>query len=240
MSYTPYYPNGWQSGKAGGTPITPAALQHMENGIKNSAPAGFGLGVGSYTDPSTSFASKGQLDTFDGNGFFAYRNQDDPIVAGELDTSYVYGVQYQYSSNHLKQTAVCVYSGDVIERIKVDGAWRNWEYARPMCYTGKEYRLTERYVGKAVYTKLINCGEVASGLKTVSISLGATNLIRYSAQYVGNDGKLRLIPWLDQTSYPTHFIGVGVQNNNVYINAGTAYGDTDIGTLYLQVWYTKF
>ena len=33
MAYTPYYPGGWQSGESGGTPITPAALNNMENGI---------------------------------------------------------------------------------------------------------------------------------------------------------------------------------------------------------------
>ena len=33
MAYTPYYPGGWQSGSEGGTPITPPALNNMENGI---------------------------------------------------------------------------------------------------------------------------------------------------------------------------------------------------------------
>lgn len=33
MAYTPYYSGGWQSGEQGGTPITPAALNNMENGI---------------------------------------------------------------------------------------------------------------------------------------------------------------------------------------------------------------
>jgi len=33
MAYTPYYSGGWQSGEEGGTPITPAALNNIENGI---------------------------------------------------------------------------------------------------------------------------------------------------------------------------------------------------------------
>ena len=36
MSYSPYYPSGWQTGEAGATPITPAALNYVENGIKNA------------------------------------------------------------------------------------------------------------------------------------------------------------------------------------------------------------
>ena len=37
MAYTPYYSGGWQTGEEGGTPITPAALNHMEAGIEASA-----------------------------------------------------------------------------------------------------------------------------------------------------------------------------------------------------------
>ena len=33
MAYTPYYPGGWQAGEAGETPVTPAALNNMEDGI---------------------------------------------------------------------------------------------------------------------------------------------------------------------------------------------------------------
>lgn len=32
-SYTPYYSGGWQSGEEGNTPITPDALNHMDEGI---------------------------------------------------------------------------------------------------------------------------------------------------------------------------------------------------------------
>lgn len=33
MAYSKYYPNGWKSGEVGATPITPEALNNMENGI---------------------------------------------------------------------------------------------------------------------------------------------------------------------------------------------------------------
>lgn len=36
MSYERYYPNGWQSGQSGGTPITPEALNHIEDGLKQT------------------------------------------------------------------------------------------------------------------------------------------------------------------------------------------------------------
>lgn len=33
MAFTPYYPGGWQSGEEGGTPITPAALNHYDDAL---------------------------------------------------------------------------------------------------------------------------------------------------------------------------------------------------------------
>lgn len=53
MAYTPYYSGGWQSGEEGGTPITPAALNHMEDGIAAAAPAADGASW-TYTSNNTS------------------------------------------------------------------------------------------------------------------------------------------------------------------------------------------
>ena len=39
MAYKPYYPGGWQQGAAGGTPMTPEALQHFDDGIAAALPA---------------------------------------------------------------------------------------------------------------------------------------------------------------------------------------------------------
>lgn len=39
MSYKPYYEGGWQSGETGATPITPDALNHMEQGIQGALAA---------------------------------------------------------------------------------------------------------------------------------------------------------------------------------------------------------
>jgi hypothetical protein len=36
--YNPYYENGWQSGETGKTPITAAALNNMEEGIRAAHP----------------------------------------------------------------------------------------------------------------------------------------------------------------------------------------------------------
>ena len=46
MAYTPYYPNGWQSGEEGATPITPDALNYMERGIQEALPLSGGTLTG--------------------------------------------------------------------------------------------------------------------------------------------------------------------------------------------------
>ena len=46
MAYTPYYSEGWQSGEDGDTPITPAALNHMEDGIVAALPSSGGTVTG--------------------------------------------------------------------------------------------------------------------------------------------------------------------------------------------------
>lgn len=40
---------------------------------------------------------------------------------------------------------------------QLDG-WRPWEWVNPPMMAGVEYRTTERYMGKPVYTKLVDCG----------------------------------------------------------------------------------
>lgn len=46
MAYTPYYSGGWQNGEEGSTPVTPAALNNMENGIGAALPKSGGTMTG--------------------------------------------------------------------------------------------------------------------------------------------------------------------------------------------------
>lgn len=68
MSYEPYYSGGWKSGDSGGTPITPAALNHFDEGIAAALPADkliavygapidFDAGVGYYENSAITASS---------------------------------------------------------------------------------------------------------------------------------------------------------------------------------------
>lgn len=44
-----------------------------------------------------------------------------------------------------------------------DGMWGPWEWVNPPMELGVEYRTTERYLGKPVYAKAVDCGQIADG-----------------------------------------------------------------------------
>lgn len=120
-----------------------------------AAPDGFGLGVGSYTNASTSYTTQEELDALVCNGFWAYRNANAPLVSADANTKYVKGITIAYSQNHETQIGWCVYTGTCIVRERKDGTWLDWEFVNPPMSAGIEYRTTERSRGMPVYARRI-------------------------------------------------------------------------------------
>lgn len=56
------------------------------------------------------------------------------------------------------------------------GVWSPWEYVNPPMKLGVEYRTTERYIGKPVYTQIINCGSMPNIGSQKSISIATLNV----------------------------------------------------------------
>ena len=59
--YTPYYSGGWQTGEEGGTPITPAALNNMEDGIEGSLQKSGGQMTGDINMGQNAAAASGHV-----------------------------------------------------------------------------------------------------------------------------------------------------------------------------------
>lgn len=60
---------------------------------------------------------------------------------------------------------------------KINGTWYPWEYVNPPMELGKEYRTTERYLGKPVYVKVVDCGQCpASGFKDIQFDTSGVAL----------------------------------------------------------------
>lgn len=66
-------------------------------------------------------------------------------------------------------------------RIQSDGVWSPWEWVNPPMFLGVEYRTTERYNGKPVYSKYLSLGSWADK-KTVEHGIeNIRNVVRYQA-----------------------------------------------------------
>lgn len=102
--------------------------------------------------------------------------------------------------------------------------WRN-----PPMEEGEEYRTVERWRGKAVYTKLVNCGTgVAGEITTTPHGVTATQIIRYHGA-MGN----MPFPYI----YGTNFtMGIAINATNIYVTLPAGSG---VATVYVQIWYTK-
>lgn len=92
-----------------------------------------------------------------------------------------------YSNAVIVQKAWYYNSGKVIEcmrmgwlDVSVDrgGGWQPWEYVNPPMLIDVEYRTTERYLDKPVYTMAVDCGAITSGMqKDVSKSLPVLDVL---------------------------------------------------------------
>lgn len=167
MSYEKFYPNGWQSGPTGGTPITPEALNHMEQGIADAAPGGFGLGdqpknavsINAYVLPQ--FFGTTSYTTGTGEGFSTVHGAG--LVRTYANAGEVVGI--------VQNLFGC---GSGLERIRYsDDGGTTWieEYVNPPMSNGVEYRTIERQGTKPVYAKRV----VKTGIATASGSSGVTD-----------------------------------------------------------------
>lgn len=114
------------------------------------------------------------------------------------------------------------------------------EWIKPPMELGIEYRTTERYMGKPVYTKLVNCGKpVNSSDNETSAEIGVVaTIIRHCANYDGRpidaytNADLKISYRLDGTANNI-ITGVRIIKENEKTIVGE-YLNT-----YVQVWYTK-
>ena len=117
------------------------------------APAGYGLGVNFSPD-----ITKENIDTTLENGWYWFYDPSVAIVPGIASS---YGIIHVVSSGRM--TYQTFYSaqtpGFVVRRYLTEldntDSWSGWEYENPPMELGVEYRTTERFNGKPVYTKVL-------------------------------------------------------------------------------------
>lgn len=152
MSYEKYYPGGWQSGESGGTPITPEALNHIENGVKEldqgKAPAGYGLG-----EYATNISYKSLESVFKSGKSGLYRGQVITELT-ELGNQWVW-LDIRIESATYGLAYGCTYGGNKFIVRFARGVVQPLDWENPPMALGVEYRTTEQCNGYTVYAKRI-------------------------------------------------------------------------------------
>ena len=225
-----------------------ALLDEMNHNISNKAPAGFGYGEAKYLiwwDDSDGTKLENALDSFfdDVNmrdKIYRFTVVDYPAcdVAGQ--GGYADIVCTDFTGGTPQSITIVYYAVDssargmaIATKKKHSGVWYPWEYVNPPMFPGVEYRTTERWDGKVVYTKLINCQAMStSGRMPVYIG-NVGKMIRYA----GHCG-VGALPYRDPDSNGT--IDMAVETDYVIFNVNVHEGKHPLlGTAYAQLWYIK-
>jgi hypothetical protein len=214
-----------QSGKAADAKATGDALAQK-------APAGYGLGV-----ESKLLTSADDLNNIKANGWYRWYMDNAPANAPveyawrEFQACRVWtldgGVCLQEIVDMGGNPAV---AGVKIQRVMFGDIAHPWECENPPMFVGVEYRTTERYNGKSVWTVNANLGTCPVGETPVETSFSATGIVRWDFSEAifeseRNDKYIR-----------TARANVANGKVRVTVIKGSMVGE---GTEYCQVWYTK-
>lgn len=205
------------------------------NALEKKAPDGFGLGGDAKV-----LTSDDDVNTIGASGWYSWVNNNVPVNAIGVTSLTIMRVD-AYSSGVKVQTLYGATDGvqfimqPIIARRMIYGSKIGaWEYVNPPMYFGVEYRTTERYLGKPVYAKLVDCGTIpAQGTyKTLVFSSGEPGVIVSVIAYSGMRGTT--LPYYDTNG--TRYSIAGNENSIVIWNYSEPLLDTSVSAL---VKYTK-
>lgn len=184
------------------------------------APTGYGLGGtnGKVVTDANNATNNGWYTIYNGGSNLPGTSFGGSIHVKAYPTGNI--IQNLYYTGH---------GGGECRRICTDGTWGQWEFVTPPMYAGVEYRTTERYNGKAVYTKLLDCGTVTNG-KAVNHGAGS-GLIRMASVCSG----ILSTSINDQTDDWAWVVSADQTAVRMTCGSGIA-GNASWKT---QIWYTK-
>ena len=117
-----------------------------------------------------------------------------------------------------------------------DDVFGEWEYENPPMELGVEYRTTERYMEKPVYTMAVSIGVSVSGSKNTDVPVGENC---YPIRCSGYVGSAYCIPY-SEDNVSTNRIWLNASPTTTGIRLTLWCGSTFAGLQgYAQVWYTK-
>lgn len=201
------------------------AQKTQARGNIGAAPGGFGLG-GVLVDAPENSEGFADANLITATGFYR-------AVRNVLYGGWHYIIHLNYDSATALQLAAYV-SGEVYGvREKRLNVWGDWEHTTPPMELGVEYRTTERYLGKPVYYKIVDCGQIADNKQ---VEHGIVNM-RDCISFQGLRGSMPM-PSISNNnlSDPWSYYVADVDRTKITLACGTsAAGDT----CHVMLKYTK-
>ena len=168
---------------------------YLEAQLASKAPGGYGLGTnGAWCDDANTAKS---------NGWYKVNASTANMpgkMAGAIHVC-------SYSNVYLVQTFYQAIDGNsVCRRVCDNDVFGEWEWDNPPMKLNTEYRTTERWNEKAVYTKLVDCG-LMPNTSTKDVSLGFTPTHIISCEISGKKGVSCYSNFTSVTSYAVSYGG---------------------------------
>ncbi len=190
-----------------------------------AAPAGYGLGEQSSASSNWNSTTRNA---------FIRGNSNSP------DGEWWYGLNIKYDKTITTQLAfkrVTDKSAPIIAiRHRPDYGdttpWMPWEYVNPPMVEGVAYRTTERFNGKPVYAKLLNCGALPNTTnKQIFVANNIADIVRLSGYLKNTAGYASQIPITNTTAVNIFLY------NNTYLQLTTT-SDQSTWNACIAVYYT--
>ena len=196
-----------------------------------AAPAGYGFGESAIQLSNSLLNNDAELETVLEAIYSTMKSAETKVIrfAGYPSNSdYVsFGFLFKSSANNGSFVAYSAFArGTSITKTKYGGAWQPLEWVNPPMELGKEYRTTELWNGKAVYTKCVDFGALPSS-SAKSVNHGSTGKIFLGVRFVLNNNTPLTVG--DGASK------IGVSTTAVYLTTTTTFNNTATA----QIWYTK-
>lgn len=191
----------------------------------DAAPGGFGLG-GVLVDAPENSEGFADANLITATGFYR-------AVRNVLYGGWHYIIHLNYDSATALQLAAYA-SGEVYgAREKRLNVWGDWEHTNPPMKLGVEYRTTERFWGRPVYYKIVDCGQIADNKQ---VEHGIANM-RDCISFQGLRGGLPM-PSISNNnlSDPWSYYVADVSRTKITLACGTSAAG---GSCHVMLKYTK-
>lgn len=196
----------------------------------DAAPAGYGLGS------TAKQIADCDLNNVIENGWYCY-NKNAGVTNVPSESPSLLFVESFYNTNFCKQTVTLLDGkGTTCMRVRHSGVWTQWEWLNPPMVLGSEYRTTERWQGKAVYTKMLNVGAFpgAGAVSYYGFGDDITKIIKINGA-AANAGFAIPFTSQDESVAISSTVYQGLASIVLYVEKGD-FTDTQC---IAQVWYTK-